>query len=177
MDDLLHLARNELLDFDDQDDYDDLDDDGQSMGTQLVRIAAAADLFHDDKRDGFATIQIADHRETWPLRSTGFKRWLHGRFYTFTGKAANASTFSDALTVIDAKAHFESEIRPVWVRTAQGDDGCIYLDLGDASWQAVRVSPNGWRVGRPAGPLHPGIDQCRIPVPATWGNGRETCAS
>ena len=141
------------------------------MGTQLVQMAAAADLFHDDKHDGFATIQIGDHRETWPLRSAGFKRWLLGRFFTITGKTAKASTFSDALTVIDSKAQFEGDLRRVWVRTAQGDDGCIYLDLGDASWRAVRVAPNGWTVVD-VPPVHfiRGSTSVALPLPARGGS-------
>src|SRR5690606_31221413 len=36
--------------------------------------------------------------------------------------------------------------RDVHVRIARGDDGAIYLDLGDDSWRAVRIGLDGWQV-------------------------------
>ena len=36
--------------------------------------------------------------------------------------------------------------REVNVRLAEGPDGAFYLDLGDESWSAVRVAPEGWGI-------------------------------
>ena len=172
---LFALARSELIEFpegDGEDHDDDIDD--QSMSTILVQLASACELFHDDTFNGYAVVEIDGHRETWALRSTGFKRWLMGIFYKTTGRAAKSASFSDALTVIESRAQFENGVRPVWLRTAQGDDGCSYLDLGDESWRAVRVAPDGWTIVD-VPPVHflRGSTSARLPEPQRGGSLEE----
>ena len=144
------------------------------MATIMVQLATRCDLFHDDKDNGYAAIDVDGHRETWLLRSSGFRRWLMGAFYKQTGKVAKSASFGDALTVIESKAQFESELRAVWLRTAQGDDGCIYLDLGGPSWRAVRIAPDGWSVVD-VPPVHfvRGATSMPLPVPERGGSLEE----
>jgi hypothetical protein len=47
----------------------------------LVGLAEEADLFHSPDRTGYADLMIEDHRETWPIRSKGFRLWLARRFW------------------------------------------------------------------------------------------------
>lgn len=42
----------------------------------LIALAASADLFRSPDGTGFADLDINGHRETWPIRSKGFRRWL-----------------------------------------------------------------------------------------------------
>ena len=46
-----------------------------------------AELFHTREGVGYADIQIMGHRETWAIRSKGFKRWLARRFFEETSGA------------------------------------------------------------------------------------------
>ena len=53
--------------------------DGGRRPTQadiLIDLAEAADLFHSADGTAFADLDINGHRETWPVRTKGFKRWL-----------------------------------------------------------------------------------------------------
>lgn len=61
----------------------------RSQADRLIEIAADADLFHSPDGTAFADLDINGHRETWPVRSRGFRRWLARRFYEVAEGAAN----------------------------------------------------------------------------------------
>ena len=111
----------------------------------LIEIAQSAELFHTSGGIGFADLNIDGHRETWPIRAKGFRRWLTRRFFESTGGAPNSEAMQSALNVIEAKAHFDAPERMVCIRVG-GLDGRLYLDLCDAAWRAVEIDASGWRV-------------------------------
>ena len=51
----------------------------------LIDLAGEADLFHAPDGTGYADVSVEGHRETWPIRSKGFRRWLTRRYYLETG--------------------------------------------------------------------------------------------
>jgi hypothetical protein len=87
----------------------------------------------------------AEHRETWPVRTKGFRRRLARQFFEQTGGAPSSEALQSALNVIEAKAHFDGPERPVFIRVG-GLDGRLYLDLGDEAWRAVEIDATGWRI-------------------------------
>ncbi|MBM4302173.1 MAG: hypothetical protein FJ121_11745 [Deltaproteobacteria bacterium] len=111
----------------------------------LLKLAGDAELFHDSNTKGFATIEVDEHRETWPIRAKGFKSWLLRRFFQATGKAPGAQAMQDALGVLEAQAHFDGPKHDVFVRVAHAG-GNIYIDLANDSWQVVEITPSGWQV-------------------------------
>lgn len=112
----------------------------------LIELATnGAMLFHSPDSTPFADIQVNGHRETFPIRSKGFKRWLARRFFETEKGAPNSEAMNSALNVIEAKAHFDGSELEVCVRIG-AHDGRIYLDLGDSSWSAVEVDAGGWRI-------------------------------
>jgi hypothetical protein len=40
------------------------------------------ELFHTPEGEGYATMQIDGHKETWPLKVKGFRRLLARLFYS-----------------------------------------------------------------------------------------------
>lgn len=118
-----------------------------SQATALVRLVeeAEVELFHDPNEDAYATVEVAGHRETWPVRAKGFRHWLGKQFFDATGGAAGGQAVTDALNVLGGKALYEGTCRPVSVRIAP-HEGRLYLDLGDSRWRAVEITPSGWRV-------------------------------
>jgi hypothetical protein len=106
---------------------------------------AGGELFHTPDGTTFADLDIDGHRETWPARSKGCRRCLARRFFEATQGAPSSEALQSALNVIEAKAHFNAPERLVHFRVG-GLDGCLYLDLGDKTWRAVEIDPNGWRV-------------------------------
>jgi hypothetical protein len=112
----------------------------------LVAISQLAAVFRAADGDtAFATFEINRHRETWPVRSKGFRRWLVGEFYKVEQKPPGGQAVADALGVIEARAQYAGVVHPVHVRVA-GDDDTIYIDLVNEAWQVVEVTAVGWRV-------------------------------
>jgi hypothetical protein len=118
---------------------------GPKQADILIGLAQSAELFHSPDRTGFADLDVDGHRETWPIRSKGFRRWLTRRFYDATQGAPSSEALTSALNVIEAKAHFDAPEREVCVRVG-GLEGRLYLDLCDASWRVVEIDVTGWRV-------------------------------
>jgi hypothetical protein len=118
---------------------------GPKQADILVSLAADADLFHAADATSYADLEINGHRESWPIRSKGFKRWLARQFFETTGGAPNSDALQSAFNVIEAKAYFDAPERAVHIRVA-GLEGRLYLDLGDESWRAVEIDATGWRV-------------------------------
>jgi hypothetical protein len=118
---------------------------GPTQANILIDLAQAAELFHTPDGTAFADLDIDGHRETWPVRSKGFRRWLARQFFEATQGAPSCEALQSALNVIEAKAHFNAPERLVHIRVG-GLDGRLYLDLGDKTWRAVEIDPSGWRV-------------------------------
>jgi hypothetical protein len=119
--------------------------DGPKQADILIALAEPAELFHTPDGTCFADVDVNGHRETWPIRRKGFRRWLARRYFQTTRSAPNSEALQSALNVIEAKAQFDSPTRPVYVRVGGLDDK-LYLDLGDSTWQAVEIDATGWRV-------------------------------
>jgi hypothetical protein len=118
---------------------------GPTQADILIDLAGAAELFHSADGTGLADILINEHRETWPVRTKGFRRWLARQFFEQTGGAPSSEALQSALNVIEAKAHFDGPERHVFIRVG-GLDGRLYLDLGDEAWRAVEIDATGWRI-------------------------------
>jgi hypothetical protein len=118
---------------------------GPTQADILIDLAQTAELFHTPDDSGFADLDINGHRETWPIRAKGFRRWLARRYFEETGGAPSSEALQSALNVIEAKAHFDAPERQVHIRVG-GLDGRLYLDLGDETWRAAEIDATGWRV-------------------------------
>jgi hypothetical protein len=118
---------------------------GMSQATELVGIAADAELFHSPDGEAFATISVDDHQETWLIKAKGFRRWLARQFYREHNKAPGSQAVQDSLAVLEGKALFDGPEYPVFTRLAE-IDAVIYLDLANERWEAVEITASGWRV-------------------------------
>ncbi len=135
----------------------------------LIELASSAELFHAPDGSGFADLYVNGHRETWPIRSKGFRQWLARRFYEETQGAPNSEALQSALNVIEAKAHFDAPELPVHIRVG-GMDGRLYLDLCDENWRAVEIDATGWRViGTPPVRFRRAAGMQPLPMPVTGG--------
>ena len=62
---------------------------GPTQADILIDLAGGAELFHAPDGTAFADLDINGHRETWPVRSKGFKRWLARQYVEATQDAAS----------------------------------------------------------------------------------------
>ena len=118
---------------------------GRAQAEILIELAQTAELFRTPDNNGYADLEINGHRETWPIRSKGFRRWLASRYFKTTRGAPSSEALQSALDMIEAKAQFDAPERLVHIRIGELD-GKLYLDLGDDAWRAVEIDATGWRV-------------------------------
>lgn len=118
-------------------------EEAQSQATLAADMAAEWDLWHTPAKVAYATIMIGNHKENWPVKSQTFKGFVSKQFFDEHGKAMNSEALAATLNLLEAKALFEGEEHPVYVRLAE-HDGNIYLDLCNDDWQVVQITPQGW---------------------------------
>ena len=143
---------------------------GPTQADILIELAESAELFHTADSTGFADLDINGHRETWPIRAKGFRRWLARRFLEATQGAPSSEALQSALNVIEAKAHFDAPERMVHIRVG-GLDGRLYLDLCDTTWRAVEIDTTGWRViDNPPMRFRRAAGMQPLPIPVSGGS-------
>ncbi len=118
-----------------------------SQATVLVALATSEDIeyFHDPDGEAYASLPVHGHRETWSLRSKRFRIWLAGRYHSEQGTTPGGQALTDAIGILQGRAVFDGPEHVVHVRIAE-QDGIVYLDLGNAAWEVVRIGPDGWEV-------------------------------
>jgi hypothetical protein len=123
---------------------------GPTHADILVDLAQSAELFHAPDGTGFADLNINGHRETWPIRSKGFRRWLARCFFETTQGAPSSEALQSALNVIEAKAHFDGP-RPISILlSASSMSGSV--DWTSGSTSTLATQPGGrWRSMPPVG--------------------------
>ena len=141
----------------------------ETQAQQLAKISKAAGLFHAPNGTGYADISISGHRETWPIRSKGFRNWLMREFYQTVGSVPNSNAMQSALGLIEAVAHFDGPERDVHIRVAS-HDGKLYLDLADKNWGAIEIDGTGYRfVDEPPVRFRRASGMLPLPMPVRGG--------
>jgi hypothetical protein len=83
-------------------------------------------------------------------------------------KVPGSQAVHDALAVLEGKA-LKGQDLPVFIRLAE-HQGAIYLDLGNAAWQAVEITPSGWQViGTPPAKFRRAKGLLPLPEPVRGG--------
>jgi energy-coupling factor transporter ATP-binding protein EcfA2 len=118
----------------------------KSAATMLVDLAQARyRLGLSDDDDVFA-VPVNGPQVLRLLRGGrgSLRAELASAYFTATGRAAPQQALADALLVLDGKAR-ELEPEPLALRVAE-DAGDLYLDMGDATGRALRVTSSGWTI-------------------------------
>ena len=115
-----------------------------SSGDRLFRWASDQTDLYCDGDDAYADVWMDGHRETLPIRSMGFERWLRSLFWERTGRGASREALTHAQENLDAQAARAGQ-RRVYQRTATLGDR-LYIDLCDNSRRVVEIDSEGWRV-------------------------------
>jgi len=120
--------------------------DSKSAATSLVEIAEELYRFGVSTDGEAFAIPRSGAKVTATLR--GSRNSLRGQiartYFRRTGKAAPQQALADALLVIDGMAQ-EAEPEHLHLRVAEAH-GAHYLDLGDTTGRAIKMTPDGWQV-------------------------------
>jgi hypothetical protein len=112
----------------------------------LADLTDSAELFHTADSAGYVALMIHGYCENWFIRGTRFRTWFRQQYYyKGAGSPLSAGAIGSALDLLEARAQFDAPRQDVYVRTAE-HDGCIYSDLADELWRAVKITPDGWEV-------------------------------
>jgi hypothetical protein len=143
---------------------------GPKQADILIGLAYTVELFHAPDGTGFADVDISGHRETWPIRAKGFRRWLTHRFFDATQGAPSSEALQSALNVIEARAHFDAPERVVHIRVGEMNSK-LYLDLCDETWRAIEIDITGWRViDTPPVRFRRAVGMQPLPMPVPGGS-------
>jgi hypothetical protein len=102
-------------------------------------------LFLDQLSTPFASILVAQHRETWPVRSRRSRLWLSSLLWEAEEQAPSTHALASALGVLEARACFGGKRLTLWNRVAI-HEGALWYDLGNDGFEAVRVTAEGWDI-------------------------------
>jgi hypothetical protein len=117
-----------------------------SVLDELVALAREqCQLQRDADWQAVAVIAMPDRREVWRVQSSGFEDWLRAAYWRARHAGVTDTTMKTALATLSAAGIHDGETVDVSVRAARWRDGYV-IDLGDEHWQAVEVTPRGWRV-------------------------------
>jgi hypothetical protein len=101
---------------------------GETQAARLLRLGSGeVELFHTPDGETYADIAVDDHRETWPIMSRDFRRWLQHHYFEETGSAPNAEAMAIALAGLDARARFAGEEETVCLRVGSVGDRSISI--------------------------------------------------
>jgi len=126
-------------------------------------------LFHTPQQQGYATMGVNSHRETWALQSKEFRQLLEHQYYKMTGTMPSSKTITDDLRVLEGKARFEGPELQLHLRIAELEDR-ISLDLANPAWEFVEITTAGWGVmaDSPVKFRRPS-SMCALPYPLPGG--------
>ncbi len=116
-----------------------------SQATRLLELIGKAELFRSPEGKPHVTFETEGHCETHALRSSGARQWLQRLWFEHTSGAVSSQALEDTLGHLESRARFGGKTYPVAVRIATEGE-CIYLDLGNSSWETVQVDCFGWEV-------------------------------
>jgi hypothetical protein len=143
-----------------------------SAAAQLIAIGREAELFHDERSDGYAALESEGRRRVLRIRGGDFGDELRRRFAKKHGykRAAGGEDLGAARGVLESLAKFEGTRHELSNRYAR-HEGAIYIDMADAAWRAIRVTPAGWEiVSRPPLLFRRYAHQAPLPEPERGGD-------
>lgn len=145
--------------------------------TRSPEVSSAAvhvdglELWTTPQGDAYVTIPKRGHFEHWPLGSKTFQDYLAYQHYTSEGKAPSKAVLDDKRRMYEGIAKFEGETHPVFSRIAS-IGRTVYPDLGNAAWQAVAITAEGWQVvDHPLARFRRGAAMQALPTPERHERG------
>ena len=97
-----------------------------------------------DGEETYADILIEGRRESLPIRSDRFGRWLRSLYFAQSQKGATQVSLTHAVDNLDAQAA-RAEQQRMYLRVASHDEK-LYIDLWDDTRRVVEIDAEDWRV-------------------------------
>lgn len=126
----------------------DTKDGRETYAEQIVRLvhASGVEFIRDTLNNTYAVIPCDDHKELVDMGSHSFEDYLIKLFFDHCGKICKKDTLSQVVMVLTAKAKFDNKKRVKLSTRVAYHNSDIYYNLTNDSWQAVKISPDGWSI-------------------------------
>ena len=108
----------------------------------LMKLTIGCDLWHGGDGEAFCTFPVNEHRESWPVRSSAFRRSISSSAPTRRWAWCQVDRHSNTENFRGVCNEFGPEQSP-WRRVGHCD-GSLYLDLCDPTWRAVEITSDGF---------------------------------
>jgi len=127
------------------------------------------EFFHDTQRHAYATVPVADHNETWLIRSRDFKLWVTKTMLDAFGSAPKAFVAA-CIEEFETRAICQGVRKDVFVRVGE-HEVANYIDLANDHWQVVQVTAEQWHIlNQPPVKFRRPIGTLELPYPALGGS-------
>ena len=137
-----------------------------------MELCEGVTLFHTPNQETFVCICVNGHEETWPLKSTTFRQYLSRQYYLIHQTVPGSQAIQDSLNVLGGKALHDGAEFQVFTRLAD-QDGKIYLDLANPTWEALEISADGVNVvAHPPVKFRRSRGMLPLPVPTLGASDR-----
>ena len=140
----------------------------------LLKLAAGAPLYRSGDGSVHVRVPVGGRQEVYGTRSGALRDWLIEGYFAERNEPPAPWAIARVVGLLEARARFDGDVPSVFIRVGGGGDEagpCYFLDSGDATGAAIRISPRGWEITReadvqfkrPAGML-------ALPVPERGGS-------
>lgn len=114
----------------------------QSDVDRLLQLVDDIEPFRSPSGALYATFQKDNTRETARIESDRFSAFLEYRFFSEFGRPVSSRGLKRVISMFRARAKHGDKMHQVYLRVAQ-HDGAVFIDLGDDTWDAIRVTSKG----------------------------------
>ncbi len=150
---------------------------GKTPASDLVIdavLGAGVTFWRDADGEVYARVSVGDGVMNLPIRGKRFEtvcRQLYGRAFPVMGAhgkrpgGVNDNTIATAISAFTAMGLESNDVFTPGVRLAE-HEGAIWIDLGDDTYRAIRVTADGWTIeSRTTAPLVRRDGMRALPVP------------
>ena len=107
--------------------------------------AVVSEWYADPDGEAYIDVSMQGVRRTLRVRSRETRALLDRLMWDAEGAPLGSQPRQDAIDVLEARARHSGIVRDLHVRVAE-HAGEIWIDIGDPTWRAIRVTPAGWSV-------------------------------
>lgn len=109
----------------------------------LQGLLTGVEFWHTSEREAWATLPTGGHWENLQVTHTDFRLWLCHQFYKAYHAMPQTDTLQKVLDLCHARALFDGPQHVLHTRMAE-HEGALWVDLGDAAWRSIKLTPAGW---------------------------------
>lgn len=103
-------------------------------------------LLSDPDGPVFAAVQTGGHQEVRDISTSDFNSWLYSLYLKSEGKTVKQDYLSQVVAALRAQAKFGNGIKKHLENRVAKYEQDFWYDLTNDSWQAVRITKNGWTI-------------------------------